>query len=383
MAAPMTVLFVHYGEDWLRGSEILLLDLMRNLDPGRVRPVVWCNAPAMERACREAGLPVERDDFVFYLDHGSPAPDPWRWAKLVAKGRNLIRRHGAAVVHANSAAPAQWMVPAARLARRPLLLHLHIAYLRRGRYVLLQHQADLAVGVSGQVLEGLRADGMDPARLRVIPNGIDPARLRPSGGDVRVECGIAPDAPVIATIGSLIPRKGHDVLLRALVQLPGVTLLVGGEGPQRAELEALAAAFGVAERVRFLGQVDDVAKVIQAADIFALASRHESFGLVLAEAGWFGRPVVAARSGGIAEVVAEGETGLLVPRDDPAALAAALGRLLADPAMRARMGEAGRARVEQRFTVGRMADGFEAAYAELAEGPRRRAAAWRPYLRMG
>jgi len=368
--APIPVLFVHYGEQWIRGSEQVLLDLMGRLDPEAIRPILWTNGTEMAERARAAGIAAQRSDFAYYLDAGSPFPNPARYAGLVREGLGLVRRHGVRVIHANSAAPVQWMLPVARLSRRKLLVHLHSSYLRRSRVVLGLRHVDLAVGCSASVLAGLRADGMAERRLRVIHNGIDLDRLEHAADDggLRARLGLAAGEVLIGAIGSLIARKGVDLLLRALALLPPGTalLVVAGDGPERAALEALAGELGVAARVAFLGYCADPGPVYRAADIVALASRGEALPLVLLEAACLSRPVVATAVGGVAEAVADGVTGLLVPPDDPAALAAALGRLAAAPELRARMGEAGRARAREAFGLARMVAAFTETYRELS-----------------
>ncbi|HVJ52734.1 MAG TPA: glycosyltransferase family 4 protein [Aliidongia sp.] len=371
--APISVLFTHFGDDWIRGSETVLLDLLRSLDQSRIRPVVWCNGAEMEEAARAAGYPTYRSEFRHFLDYSSPRLSPAFFAGLVKRCRALCREHDIRVLHANSAAPVQWLVPAGFGARLPVLAHLHIDYLRRSRYVLLLHAATLAVGVSRQVIDGLIADGMAPERTKIIHNGIDTSRLGGSATDLRAALGIPADAFTVMTAGSLIERKGHDLLIRAFQSLPlepvPPRLLILGDGPERERLAALAASLGLEDRIHFLGHTKEVGAAYRAADLFALASRGDSFGLVLAEAGHFELPSVSTRVGGIPEVVIDEETGLLVPPDDVPALAAALAKLMADPARREQLGRAAAARVEAMFTVERMARRFEETYAALAAIP--------------
>src|SRR5579859_5516070 len=177
MSSPLPVLFTHFGDDWIRGSEILLLDLLGALDKDKVRPVVWCNGKEMEKACRAAGYPAYRDDFRHMFDYSSPKPNVSHWLEMIRRCRALCREHGIRVLHANSLAPAQWLVPAGMAERIPVLVHLHIDYLRRSRYALLLHAATMIVGVSKQVLDGPLEDGVPPERVKVIYNGIDFARL--------------------------------------------------------------------------------------------------------------------------------------------------------------------------------------------------------------
>ena len=372
-AGPLPILFTHFGEQWIRGSETLLLDLLAHLDAARVRPVVWCNGTEMAEACRSAGYETYRSDFTYYLDAGSPRFNASAYAALVREGLALARRHSVRVLHANSAAPLQWLLPVARTLRLPLLAHLHIDYLRRSRYALLVHQADLIVGVSRQVLDDFFQDGIPAERTQVIYNGIDFARLdgRP-GSDLRPRLGIPPGTVLVGAAGSLIPRKGHDVLIRAMAVLTGdygPHLLIASGGPERETLERLTVELGLSARVHFLGYHDPITDLYQSCDIMALASRADAFGLVLAEAGYSHRPVVATMVGGIPEVIEDGVTGFLVPPENPQALAHALARLVADGALRARMGEAGRLRAETRFSVQRMAAEFGDAYGHLAALP--------------
>jgi glycosyltransferase involved in cell wall biosynthesis len=372
--SPIPVLFTHYGEQWLRGSEQLLLDLLAYLDPARIHPIVWCNGTAMAEATKALGVTTYRSDFAYYFQEGSPRFSPRAYAALVRRGREIVDAHAVRVLHANSAAPTQWLVPVARRRRLPLLSHLHIDYLRRARFLLLLHQADLVVGVSNQVIEDFLADGMAPARTAVIYNGIDFARLGEGGegGALRTRLGVAADAVVITSVGSLIRRKGQDILLRAFQPLASerdAHLLIVSDGPERGNLERLAADLGLMGRVHFLGYHDDIPGVYAASDIIALASRGDAFGLVLAEAAYFARPVVATRVGGIPEVVDDGVTGLLVPPEDPAALGVALRRLADDPALRAAFGQAGRLRSQRMFAADAMAARFMDTYERLAALP--------------
>ena len=165
----------------------------------------------------------------------------------------------------------------------------------------------------------------------------------------------------LVSIARLVKRKRVDRLLQALAALSGleVRLTVVGDGPERRRLEALATALGVADRVRFLGHVDEAAKrrALAAADLFVLASAHEGFGLVYLEAMQHGLPVVAASAGGQADFLEDGRTGALVPNDDVAALAAAIGKLAGDPAQRQRIAEECRKRADA-LTAGRHGSGL-------------------------
>lgn len=375
MPKVLPVLFTHFGDEWIRGSEIVLLDLLGALDKEKIRPIVWCNGADMAQACRSAGYATYRDDFRHMFDYSSPRPSASHYFSLLRRCRTLCRDHDIRVLHANSLAPVQWLAPTGMTRRIPVLAHLHIDYLRRSRYALLLHAVALAVGVSRQAIEGPLQDGIPPERTRVIYNGIDFARVGRSNNDLRAQLGIPASAFVIGSIGSLIRRKGHDVLINAFFRLPSGSipphLVIAGSGPELDTLRELALTLGIAGRVHFLGNVSDVAQVYQAADLFALASRGDACPLVLAEAGYFGLPAVSTRVGGIPELVLHGQTGLLVPPDDAEAFSAALTQLTTDRSTLMRLGTAAARRMNENFTADRMARQFEKAYAELAALPKR------------
>lgn len=219
--------------------------------------------------------------------------------------------------------------------------------------------ADGVIAGSRYTVGLARAMGVDPARLHLVSYGVDASRF---------EIADAPDraarfrqrhglvgVPFYATVARLQPHKGIDTGIAALPALrrrvPGATYVVVGSGPEAERLRAHAERLGVLDAVRFLGRVsdDEVVDVLLACDAFALLSRVEGanvegFGLVLLEAGACGRPVVGARSGGIPDAVAEGDSGLLVPPGDAEATADALARLLGDPVLARRLGDGGRRR---------------------------------------
>lgn len=180
---------------------------------------------------------------------------------------------------------------------------------------------------------------------------------------------------MIGSVARLDVGKGHEELLEAFAQLtsrfPHAKLLCVGDGPLRRHLETRIQRLGLTDRVRLLGQRDDVPRVTQVFDIAVLASHYEGMGRVLLEAQAAGKPVVATRAGGMPEIVKDGHTGYLVPVGDARALAQALERLMADDALRARMGQAAVEWVGSRFSQQRMCERIQALYERLVrEGTR-------------
>ena len=182
--------------------------------------------------------------------------------------------------------------------------------------------------------------GIPPGRVAVSPNPAPEVPLLPARESVRRELAI--DGPTLAFAGRLMAAKALDVALRALERTPGVTLLVVGDGPDRAELERLSSALGLDGRVRFLGgrSRDDVLGILSAVDAALLSSRWENFPHLVVEALAVGTPVIATSVGGVPEIVRDGENGLLVPAGDADALAAAIRRLMDDADLRDRMARA-------------------------------------------
>ncbi len=182
---------------------------------------------------------------------------------------------------------------------------------------------------------------------------------------------LAAAEPQLLCLGRLVSSKGFDLALRAFAvvagQYPRARMVVAGDGPERGRLEAVAADLGVGQRVRFLGRVSpaDSGALIAQSTLVLMPSHEETFGLVALEAAQQGRPIVASDVEGLAEVVADGETGLLVAPGDAAALARAISELLADPDRRLRMGRQAQARVAERFSWDRHLDTYEALYRRL------------------
>jgi glycosyltransferase involved in cell wall biosynthesis len=199
--------------------------------------------------------------------------------------------------------------------------------------------------------------GLPAEKVTTIHYGLDELPAAWAPGELAL-----PDGPIVVAISRLVPQKGVDVAVRAMTGLDA-TLVVLGEGPERPRLEALARERGV--RLLLPGRVGDVASLLRRADVLVHPARWEGFGLALLEAMLAELPVVATRVSAIPEIVADGETGVLVPPDDPAALADALRSLLEDELRRRRLGRAGLARARERFSVERMARRTLAVYEDV------------------
>jgi phosphatidylinositol alpha-1,6-mannosyltransferase len=244
--------------------------------------------------------------------------------------------------------------------------------------------AGLVIAAGGYPLaEGERAAGQALPSV-LVPPGVDTERFRPLDDDARAEArghfGVPASGPLVVSLSRLVPRKGMDVLIRAAAALrarhPDLTVAIGGGGRDRSRLDRLVASTGAP--VRMLGRVshDDLPRLYGCGDVYAMLCRNrwggleqEGFGIVFLEAAAAGVPQVAGASGGAAEAVLDGETGLVVTDPgDVDAVAAALHELLSDPERRARMATAGRQRAVDEFTYDHLAARLGAALAEWEAG---------------
>ncbi len=256
--------------------------------------------------------------------------------------------------------------------------------------VIVVHGSELTVPgrlpgsrqLAGSVLRraaGVVAAGTYPAREAVhaagrtlpgvvIPPCIDPHRFEPldesSRAAARRRFGLDPDRPLVLGLSRLVPRKGFDVLLAAVADLPDVSVAIAGAGRDRRRLERVAARAGVADRAHFLGRVPDPAlpELFACADVFSMLCRErwgglevEGFGIVFVEAAAAGVPSVAGRSGGSHEAVADGETGFVIDPRSVSEARAALERLLQDDALRRKMGAEARRRATDEWSYDRLA----------------------------
>src|SRR5208337_1486496 len=282
---------------------------------------------------------------------------------LIVKLAAILRRWRPDVVHTHDQRALFYAGPAARLIGVPMVVHT-----RHGRDVDatprqtimfrgLARLVDRFVCVSEEVAALSRRQGIDESKLHTILNGIDIGRFGFHGPDAR--------GPVV-TVARVSPEKDIDNLVRATVlaveRAPALRVEIAGGGPCREEMGRLAAELGVADRITFMGEVRDVPAVLARARMFVLPSRSEGIPLTVLEAMARGLPVVATRVGGLAEVVEQGVTGLLVPPADPAELGTAMAELWGDPDRLDRLGHAGRRRAEECFDVRRMVAQYEALY---------------------
>lgn len=352
---PIRVLHVVLSLD-IGGLENVVLNLVRNTNRSEFEPRVMCLRHRGELAPRfeKLDIPVEA------LDAGGRASGLWSFTRRLSRLRPDI-------LHSHNPTPHQFAAFARLLGRVPALVHTkhgrNYPHLRRA--VLLNRWAARFSNVVVAVSEDAAAVARDIERvpnrkLQVVYNGIETRRFqrRPASEGGVNRRGIS--------VARLDPVKDQETLLRAVRAavdaIPGFQLELVGDGPERARVERLRAELRLESHVRLLGFRDDVAALLQGASVFVLSSLSEGISLTLLEAMACGLPVVATDVGGNREVVAHGETGLLVPPRSPQALAEGILFLTREPVRAAAMGAAGRRRVEAMFDVDGMVSRYEALY---------------------
>jgi glycosyltransferase involved in cell wall biosynthesis len=363
----MSARVVHYIDSRVfGGSEVAALQLMGSLDRARWEPVLLYHPGAdlmplweeAERLCLRA--------------HAVPRPPQRRRLAGVPALWRAIREERPAVFHAHLSWPlaCKHGTLAAWLAGVPGLVataHLYVELRAKWRPPLALRPLRRIMPVSDEVRRRYADELRIPApRLTVVRNGIAlPPRDRRGDAALRGELVRGRPDYIVLTPARLHEQKGHACLLAAAAQVPDATFVLAGDGPLRQQLEAQARELGVAERCLFLGQRSDVPELLAAADLLVLPSLYEGLPISLLEAMAAERPIVATAIGGTIEAVAHEVNGLLVPPRDPAALAAAIRRVRADPALAQRLAAAGRERVEREFSSQAMARGVMQVYDEV------------------
>lgn len=260
-----------------------------------------------------------------------------------------------------------WMSRATRACPKGDFVHAA----RLGGYYPLRNyrRCDHLIGNTRDIVDWAIQAGWPAERVHYLPNFVAETKAAPVA---RASFDTPEGVPLLLALGRLHRNKGFDVLLEALARVPGAWLWLAGAGPEEANLRQQAERLGLVPRLRFLGWRQDVPALLASADLLVCPSRHEPLGNVVIEAFAHSRPVVAAAAKGPAALIRDGENGLLVPCEDAAALAAALSRLIGQPALAARLAEAGRASFEAEFTetavVGRYLDFFHAIAREKVGG---------------
>ena len=292
---------------------------------------------------------------------------PRNYAKNVASLAAFIRAHDIEIVHAHAARDYHLAALAVRLASRSrLVLTRHTLFpLRRINKVLLSG-ASRVIAVSQAVAESLRKNGViESSKITVIHNGIDVDRFSRSTGS---------DSVLVGTVGHLAPIKGHDIFVHAAALVsahrPGVKFVVIGEdkSPQmdhRRQLENLVAELGLNDVVAMPGWRDDVSAALSSLTLFVSAARSDPFGLASVEAMAAGLPIIATASEGALEILEDGVSGILVPADNPEALAKAINELLDTPLECSRLARNALSIARDRFSLSRMATDTERVYREV------------------
>jgi glycosyltransferase involved in cell wall biosynthesis len=355
------------------GAERQLVALLEGLDRTRFRPIVVVErlGGALEPSVRKLGIPIH------------VVARRWRRDPLFSfRLARVLRRERVDVVHPLESMLDIYGVLAGVLARVPVRLMTWRT--RRYRWWhtallwLTLPLADRLVANSEHAARWIRRWFRPASRVMAIPNGLDCERFArpPALDDKRRELGLADDAgPLIGMVARLRPDKDFESLFDAARRLrgrfPGLTVLVVGGGPRLGELEAAASRLLPLGGCRLLGQRHDVHELYHLFDVSVLATEYEGMPNVVMEAMAAGRPVVATDVEGCRELIDDGVTGLLVARRDAHALAEAIGRLLDDKALAARLGRAGREHMRAQYSLKRLVERHETLYAALLAAKRK------------
>ncbi len=377
------ILFVSHSPE-LNGAERWLLETLRGLNRELYEPCLVVPGPGrLEDAARAAGFAAVRVPLVWWITEKSRVwRQPAAWAltrKSAGRLAGLIDERGIDLVFSNSAAVSAGAL-AARRRKAPHIWAVHEMLAGSDAHLFhlrgTTHLTRLVLAHSRRIIVNSRFCASafpDSGKIVIVPNGMtlktsDPGRKEA----LRKEFGLGPDDPVLGVVGKLYQGKGQRRVLEAASSLiaafPRLKIVVVGEAGDKAYAASLRRSAGeepLRGRVAFAGWREDLADLLAVMNVLAVPSTVESFGRAALDGMSAGTPVVAARAGGLVECVEEGLNGLLVPPGNPAALAGAISRILADPALAARLTQGGRRTVETKFSLDRQIRGVESVLADV------------------
>jgi glycosyltransferase involved in cell wall biosynthesis len=352
------------------GAESIASELAMRLDPERFASLFCVTRPRWGQGCKER-LSMAGVRTLTLQRHS--ATDVAAWRPLMS----LLRQERIDVLHCHKFGSNLWGAIIGRLVGVPVIVaHEHV-WSFQGQPLrrildrrLIARQTDVFLAVSDETRrQMIEVEGIDPDIVRVLPNGI-PDLPEPSGRDVRRELGIDAGALVVGTVSVLRRQKALDVLIRSTTRLmrqfPSLKVVIAGEGPQRASLEALVSELNLDGRVLFIGLRTDVPDVLASFDVAVSSSDYEGSPLAIMEYMAASKPIVATRVGGVPDLIDDGVHGLLVDRGDVDGFAAAVARLLRDPALSSALGKKSRERQGREFTIERAVSRVELLYEELS-----------------
>lgn len=359
----MRVLHLDTGGSW-RGGQQQVLYLNRELARLGVECLLACTGGGeLEKRAAKEGLNVR----------GLPLRGEWDIGSAFSVSR-LLKNFGATHLHLHSSHAQGIGMIAAKISG-----FRNVVVTRRVDFPIRRHLANRwkygtgvarFIAISRAIAKELESFGIEKGRIRLVHSGVDPNRAAPGAGEAfRRELGLKPGQPLVGNIAHLADHKGQRYLIEAIPEVlksvPDARFVVVGEGELEEELKRLASGLGLGDRLVFTGFRDDVDAIMDALDVFVMSSTMEGLGTIVADALAARRAVVATRAGGIPEIIDDGADGLIVPPRDSAALSQAIARLLLDGGLRARLGEAGRAKVLRSFSAEATARGNLEVYREL------------------
>ncbi|OUR61535.1 hypothetical protein A9Q74_08685 [Colwellia sp. 39_35_sub15_T18] len=364
------ILYVHYGDDWIRGSEIVLLDLLKSAKENHYEPILWCNSDALAKQALNLGVEVIKDNFVCLGYWTLPRWKLGQFFKLLTKAKKLIKDYKINLVHSNNGAPCQWMIPVCKFTNTPILLHLHARYMYKDRLTLLFHGADHIVGVSHSVIDLFKQKEFRNQQVDVIYNGINPKRVLCSHPyDIRAKVSAKNTDFVILYIGSLIPRKSVHQLLYALDKLKecySVKLAIIGSGIEEAKLTHLVSQLNLSDKVKFFSATETVAKYYSSnADCFISVPVEEVFGLTLAEASLAKLPIITSNVSGIDEIYTDQKSALLISPNNTDELVEAIISLIERPDLRKSLADNAQKHIVKEFSLKQQFMAFNLIYQTL------------------
>jgi len=358
----------------LYGAEQVVLNLARHLErmghEGQIAVFENRHAPNVHvaRAAAALHLPVQLIPCRGRLD--------WN---MVARLRNMVESYGPDVVHMHGYKADIYGHAAIRSLQTASVSTCHgwvdntlavRAYGFVDRWVL--RRFDLVFAVSTEIAERLRRAGVSPGKIRVIANGIDVAGFATDVPTLRRELGLDSKCVLVGAVGRLSLEKGFDVLVAAakivVQQFPEVKFVIIGDGPERTKLEQLTRECGLQEKLFWAGRRDDMAGVYASLDVQVQPSLQEGLPMTVLEGLAAEKPIVATRVGAVETVISDEQTGLLVEPGSADGIASAVTRLIRDSSLRIRLGQAGRARVEAKFSARAMTEKYLEAYADAFRG---------------